>query len=130
MLRAIPKHTRWCSSGSAYAIGASLTGIPMSRSEALANLPTLAGGPGEWATAQTRGSATEPSSSADRNEVVHADALHDEKPARAVGLAVHVMRSLRRHRASLARQETIDVARCACLDCPSRQTKLSLISVW
>jgi hypothetical protein len=80
------------------------------------NLPTLAGGPGEWATARTRGSAREPSSSTDRNEVVHAHALHDEKPARAVGLAVHVMRGLRRHRASLARQETIDVARCACLD--------------
>jgi hypothetical protein len=62
------------------------------------------------------GSAREPSSSTDRNEVVHAHALHDEKPARAVGLAVHVMRGLRRHRASLARQETIDVARCACLD--------------
>ena len=41
--------------------------------------------------------------------------LHDEKPARAVGLAVHVMRGLRRDCASLARQETIDVARCACL---------------
>jgi hypothetical protein len=52
------------------------------------NLPTLAGGPGEWATARTRGSAREPSSSTDRNKVVHAHALHDEKPARAVGLAV------------------------------------------
>ena len=61
------------------------------------------------------GSAREPSSSTDRNEVVHAHALHDEKPARAVGLAVHVMRGLWRHRASLARQETIDVARCVCL---------------
>ena len=62
------------------------------------------------------GSAREPSSSTDRNEVVHAHALHDEKPARAVGLAAHVLRGLRRHRASLARQETIDVPRCACLD--------------
>jgi hypothetical protein len=61
------------------------------------------------------GSAREPSSSTDRNEVVHAHALHDEKPARAVGLAVHVMCGLTRRRASLARQETIDVARCACL---------------
>ena len=58
----------------------------------------------------------QPSSSADRNKVVHADALHDEKPARAFGLAVHIMRGLRRHCASLARQETIDVARCPCFD--------------
>ena len=45
----------------------------------------------------------EPSSPADRNKVVHADALHDEKLARAVGLAVHVMCGLRRHRTALAR---------------------------
>src|SRR5262249_8257583 len=56
------------------------------------------------------------SSPADRDKVVHADALHDEKLARAVGLAVQVMRGLRRHRTALARQETIDVARCPCLD--------------
>src|SRR6516165_2377780 len=93
--------------------GGSASALSLSRPP---NLPTLAGGPGEWATARTGGSAREPSSSTDRNEVVHVHALHDEKPARAVGLAVHVMRGLRRHRASLARQETIDVARCACLD--------------
>ena len=58
----------------------------------------------------------ETSSPADRNEVVHADALHDEKLARAIGLAMHLMRGLRRHRTALARQETIDVARCPCLD--------------
>src|SRR6516225_4938927 len=58
----------------------------------------------------------EPSSPADRNKVVHADALHDEKLARAVGLPVHVMRGLRRHRTALARQETIDEARSPCLD--------------
>jgi hypothetical protein len=33
---------------------------------------------------------------------------------------VHVMCGLRRHRASLARQETIDVPRCACLHRISR----------
>src|SRR5215471_10974850 len=58
----------------------------------------------------------EASSSADRHEVVHADALHDEEPACGVDLAVHVMRGLRRHRTALARQETIDMARCPCLD--------------
>src|SRR5215813_7512279 len=62
-----------------------------------------------WRTARTA-KCREPSSSADRHEVVHADALHDEKPACGVGLTVHVMRSLRRHRAALARPETIDVA--------------------
>src|SRR6516164_4999757 len=58
----------------------------------------------------------EPSSSANRHEVVHADALHDEKPACGVGLTVHIMRGLRGHRAALARQETIDLTRCPCLD--------------
>jgi len=58
-----------------------------------------------------RGSASATSSPADRHEVVHANALHDEELARAVGLAVHVMRRLRRYRAALARHEPIDVAR-------------------
>ena len=35
---------------------------------------------------------------------------------RNCGDYAHIMRGLRRHCASLARQETIDVARCACLD--------------
>ena len=34
---------------------------------------------------------------------------------RNCGDYTHIMRGLRRHCASLARQETIDVARCACL---------------
>src|SRR6516225_4527600 len=50
------------------------------------------------------------SSPADRHEVVCANALHDEELARAIGLAVHVMRGLRRYRAALAGQEPIDVA--------------------
>ena len=58
----------------------------------------------------------EPSSSADRNEVVHADALHDEKLARAIRLPVHIMRGLRWHRAALTRQKTIDVTWRPCLD--------------
>ena len=39
-------------------------------------------------------------SPADRHEVVHANALHNEKLARAIGRAVHVVRRLRRYRAS------------------------------
>ena len=55
-------------------------------------------------------------SPADRNEIVHANALHDEELARAIGLAVHVVRRLRRYRAALARQEAIDVAPRSRLD--------------
>jgi hypothetical protein len=46
---------------------------------------------------------------------------------------VHVVRRLRRYRAALARQEPVNVAGRARLDQtigPSRQTKLSLISLW
>ena len=56
------------------------------------------------------------SSPADRHEVVYANALHDEELARAIGLAVHVMRGLRRYRAALAGQEPVDVARGSRLD--------------
>src|SRR5262244_2372204 len=56
------------------------------------------------------------SSAADRHEVIHADALHDEELAWAVRLAVHVMRGLRRQCAALTRHEPIDVARCPRLD--------------
>ena len=35
---------------------------------------------------------------------------------RNCGDYTHIMRGLRRHCASLARQETIDVARCPCFD--------------
>ena len=71
-------------------------------------------------------------SPADRHEVVYANALHDEEPARAIGLTVHVMRGLRWYRAALARQEPIDVARRSRLDHhrPLEQTKLSQISLW
>ena len=55
-------------------------------------------------------------SSSDRHEVIHADALHDEKLAWAVRLAVHVMRGLRRHCAALTRREPIDMTRCPRLD--------------
>src|SRR5205085_9938623 len=57
-----------------------------------------------------------PSSPADRHEVVYPNALHDEELARAIGLAVHVMRGLRRYRAALARQEPMGVARRSRLD--------------
>src|SRR6266851_7925284 len=62
------------------------------------------------------GSASAASSPADCNEIVRANALDDEELARAIGLAVHVMRRLRRHRAALARQEAIHVARRSRLD--------------
>jgi len=55
-------------------------------------------------------------SPADWHEVVDANPLHDEKLARAIGLAVHVMCRLRRYRAALARQHPVDVARRARLD--------------
>ena len=48
-------------------------------------------------------------SPADRHEVVHSDALHDQELSCTVGLAVQVMRGLRRP-ATLARQEPIGVA--------------------
>ena len=70
---------------------------------------------------------------ADQHEVVHANSLHNEKLARAIRLAVHVVRRLRRYRAALARQEPVNAAGRARLDQtigPSRQTKLSLISLW
>jgi len=53
---------------------------------------------------------------ADRHEVVHANPLHDEKLAGAIGLAVHVMCRLRRYRAALARQQPVDVTRRSRLD--------------
>jgi hypothetical protein len=43
------------------------------------------------------------------HEVVDANALHDEELARAIGLAVHVMRRLRRYRATLTWLKMIDV---------------------
>ena len=55
-------------------------------------------------------------SPADRHEVVHANALHDEKLALAIGLAVHVMRRLLRHRAAFARQQPVDVTRRSRVD--------------
>ena len=55
-------------------------------------------------------------SPADRHEVVHANPLHDEKLARAIGLAVHVVCRLRRYRAALARQQPVDVTRRSRLD--------------
>ena len=44
-------------------------------------------------------------SPADRNEIVHANALHDEELAWAIALPVHVMRRLRRYSAPLARHK-------------------------
>src|SRR5271155_2016714 len=49
--------------------------------------------------------------SADREEVVDPDALHDQELARTHLLAMHVMRRLGRHRAALARIEDIFVPR-------------------
>src|SRR5215831_16432683 len=49
-------------------------------------------------------------SPADRHEVIDANPLNDEKLARAIGLAVRVMRRLRRYRAAVARQQPVDVA--------------------
>src|SRR5947209_10941791 len=54
--------------------------------------------------------------SADREEVVDPDALHDQELAWAHLLAVHVMRRLGRHRAALARFEDIFVPRRSRLD--------------
>src|SRR5215469_8814737 len=71
-------------------------------------------------------------SPADRHEVVHTNPLYDERLAGAIGVAVHVMRRFRRYRAALARQQPIDMrgARVSTTIGPSRQTKLSLISLW
>src|ERR1700757_5284016 len=49
--------------------------------------------------------------SADREEVVDPDALHDQELARAHLLAVHVMRRLGWHRAALARFDDVFVPR-------------------
>jgi len=54
--------------------------------------------------------------SADREEVVDPDALHDQELARTHLLAMHVMRRLGRHRAALARFEDIFVPRRSHLD--------------
>src|SRR2546430_1877679 len=54
--------------------------------------------------------------SADRDEIVDPDALHDQEFAGAHLLAVHVMRGLWRHRAALARFEEIFVPRRPRLD--------------
>src|SRR4029077_18507071 len=56
------------------------------------------------------------SSPADRHEVIHADALHDEELAWDVRLAVNVMRGLSGHCAPPPRREPIHVAWCPCLD--------------
>src|SRR6201993_343131 len=54
--------------------------------------------------------------SADREEVVDPDALHDQELARAHLFAVHVMRRLGRHRAALARFKDVFVTRRSRLD--------------
>src|SRR5438270_10340547 len=54
--------------------------------------------------------------SADREEVVDPDALHDQELARAHLLAVHAIRRLGRHRAALTRFEDIFVPRRSRLD--------------
>src|SRR5947207_5540034 len=63
-----------------------------------------------------KSSGAVPRRSADRDEIVDTDALHDQELARAILDAMHAMRGLWRHGAALPRLETVRVPRRPRLD--------------